>query len=74
MQRLRTARRRCLVSMLTIGLASLPGLTGCGSGDGSSSSGEQATKGHEAAKSSMEYMRKHIAETKTASKAHRKGP
>jgi hypothetical protein len=48
-------------------------VAGCGSG-GSNDPVAQAQAGHEAAKSSMEYMRnQHKAQPKTASKAHPKG-
>jgi hypothetical protein len=50
------------VLVLTIGLAWSLTLTGCGSGSATATAVEQATAGHEAAKSSMDYMKKHRSE------------
>ena len=73
MQQLRRARLRSVVLNVTIGIASSLGVAGCGSG-GSNDPVAQAQAGHEAAKSSMEYMRnQHKAQPKIASKAHPKG-
>jgi len=58
--------------ILTVGFASTLALNGCDSGGGGNPI-EQAKTGQEAAKSSMEYMRKHHAESKSASKAQPKG-
>ncbi len=60
---------RCLVLTLTVGFASSLALTGCDSGG--STPDRTSTKGQEAAKSTMEYMKKQLAESKAASKAHR---
>jgi hypothetical protein len=77
MQQLRVARLRSAVLILTIGFAPSLTLTGCSSGDGGTEV-EQAKVGHEAAKSSMEYMRKRHAELqggpKTQSRQAPKGP
>jgi hypothetical protein len=73
MRRPWTARLRFVVLIITIGFASSLALSGCGSGGGGSPA-EPAPSGHDAAKSSMEYSRQHIAESKTASKARRKVP
>ena len=62
MQPLRIVSLCSSVLMLTIGLAGSLVLTGCGSGS-SATSVEQATAGHEAAKSSMDYMKKHRSES-----------
>jgi hypothetical protein len=50
------------VLVLTIGLAWSLTLTGCGSGS-SATAVEQAIAGHVAAKSSMDYMKKHRSES-----------
>jgi len=67
MQRLRIAHLRSLVLILTIGFAPSLTLTGCDSGGGGTPV-EQAKAGHEAAKSSMEYMKKQHAGSKGAPK------
>ncbi len=77
MQQLRRGRLRSAILILTIGFAPSLTLTGCDSGGGGPSA-EQAKVGHEAAKSSMEYMRKSRAELqggpKTQSRQAPKGP
>jgi hypothetical protein len=65
MQRLRTERLRTVVLTLTIGFAPSLALTGCDSGSDTNPI-DQAKVGQEAAKSSMDYMRKRHAELKTA--------
>ncbi len=65
------AHLRSVVLIITIGLTSSLALSGCDSGGGGPT--EQAQTGHEAAKSSMEYMRKHIAESRGAPKTKSKG-
>ena len=72
MWQVRRLRVRYVVLIVTIGMVSSPGLTGCGSG-GTGDPVAQAQAGNEAAKSSMEYMRnRHKAQPKAASKAHTK--
>jgi hypothetical protein len=59
--------------ILTIGFALSLTLTGCGSGSATATAVEQATAGHEAAKSSMDYMKKHRSEaSQPIKKAHSK--
>ena len=65
MQRFRTERLRSVVMTLSIGFAPSLALTGCDSGGGSNPI-DQAKVGQDAAKSSMDYMRKRHAELKTA--------
>ena len=67
MHRSRTTRLRAVVLTLTIGFAPSLALTGCDSGSDANPT-DQAKVGQEAAKSSMEYMRKHHEELKGASK------
>jgi hypothetical protein len=55
--------------IVTIGLASSLTLTGCDSGGAPT---EQAQKSREAAKSSMEYMKKQLAASRGASKPQSK--
>ena len=62
MQPLRTVPLRFSVLILTIGFAWSLTLSGCGSGSTTATAVEQATAGHEAAKSSMDYMKKHRSE------------
>jgi hypothetical protein len=62
MQPLRTVHLCSLGVILTFALALSLTLTGCGSG-GSATAVEQATAGHDAAKSSMDYMKKHRSES-----------
>jgi hypothetical protein len=71
MQRLRIARLRFGVSIMTIGFALSLALTGCDSGGGGNPT-EQAKTGQAAAQSSMDYMRKHLAESKGAPKTQSK--
>ena len=77
MQQLRMARLPSAVLILTIGFGASLTLTGCDS-DGGGAPVEQAKAGQQAAKSSMEYMRKRHAELRGASKTQssqaRKGP
>jgi hypothetical protein len=67
MQRIRTARLHTALVTLIIGLGPSLALTGCDSGSDANPNA-QAKVGQEAAKSSMEYMRKHHAELKGAAK------
>ncbi len=67
MQRFRKVRRGSLVSILIFGFGSASALSGCDSG-GASGPVDQAKAGQEVAKSSMDYMRKHISESKGATK------
>jgi hypothetical protein len=62
MQPLRIVRLCSPLMILTIGFALSLTLTGCGSGSATATAVEQATAGHEAAKSSMDYMKKHRSE------------
>jgi hypothetical protein len=62
MQPLRIVPLCSSVLILTIGFASALTLTGCGSGSATATAVEQATAGHEAAKSSMDYIKKHRSE------------
>jgi hypothetical protein len=71
MRRQRIARLRSLVLILTIGFAPPLTLTGCDSGGGGTTA-EQAKAGHEAAKSSMEYTKKRLAESRAANKTQSK--
>jgi hypothetical protein len=73
MQRFRKVRLGSLVLILTFGSVWSLTLTGCNSGSASSPV-EQAKAGQEAAKSSMDYMRKHIAESKGATKTKNRIP
>ncbi len=78
MQRFRRVRLRSLVLILTFGSVWSLTLTGCNSGSVSSPV-EQAKAGQEAAKSSMEYMRKSTCSElqggpKTQSRQAPKGP
>jgi hypothetical protein len=68
MQRFRKVRLGSLVLILTFGSVWSLTLTGCNNSGSASSPVEQAKAGQEAAKSSMDYMRKHIAESKGATK------
>ena len=61
MQPHRIVRLCASVLILTIGFAWSLTLTGCGSGS-SATAVEQAIAGHDAAKSSMDYMKKHRSE------------
>jgi hypothetical protein len=71
MQRHRIVGRRFLVWTVMFGLVSPLMMTGCESH--SESPVAQASAGQAAAKSSMDYMRKHVAEKKPASKGKAKG-
>jgi hypothetical protein len=62
MQPLRMVRLCSLGVILTIAFALSLTLTGCNSGS-SATAVEQATAGHEAAKSSMDYMKMHRSES-----------
>jgi hypothetical protein len=68
MPRLRIARLRSAVLIVTVGFAPSLALTGCDSGGGGSPN-EQARTGRDAAKSSMEYMKQRHAGSTEASKA-----
>ncbi len=63
MRPFRIVRPGCLVLILSLVFGSSSALTGCGSGSVSSPV-EQAKAGQEGAKSSMDYMRKHINDSK----------
>ena len=65
------AHLRSVVLIITTGLTSSLALSGCDSGGAGPT--EKAQTGHEAAKSSMDYMRKHIAESRGAPKTKSKG-
>jgi hypothetical protein len=71
MQQQRIARLRSVVLILTIGFAPPLTLTGCDSGGGGTPT-EQAQKGQEAAKSSMDYMKKQLAASRAAPKTQAK--
>ncbi len=70
MQRYRIVGRGSLVSSVIVGLMSPLTMTGCESR--SESPVAQASAGQAGAKSSMDYMRKHVAEKKS-SKGKAKG-
>jgi hypothetical protein len=67
MQPLRIVRLCFSVMILTTGFAWSLTLTGCGS-PSSATPVEQAIAGHDAAKSSMDYMKKHRSESSQAVK------
>jgi len=67
MQPVRIVRIRAHIMVLTIAFVWSLTLTGCGSGK-SATAVEQATAGHDAAKSSMDYMKKHRSESSKAVK------
>jgi hypothetical protein len=69
MPRLRIARLRSAVLIVTVGFAPSMALTGCGSGGGGNPAPvASAEAGQAAAKSSMEYMKQRHADSKGASK------
>jgi hypothetical protein len=73
MQRFRKVRLGALALIPTFVFGSSLALTGCNSSSVSSPV-EQAKAGQEGAKSSMDYMRKHLSESKGATKTKNRIP
>ncbi len=71
MQRLPIAAQRALILTVIFGLVSPLLMTGCESR--SENPVDKASAGQAAAKSSMDYMRKHVSEKKANSKTKARG-